>query len=236
MRLRVISLIAATLVMATAQTAYAGMPAVRLSDIARMRLEVISFFLVGLLLSAAAIRWLWNYLRADFPQLPAISFGRALGVVVLWGLLFIVVLTMISGARELMTPGAWEPDGATYRLRQDVAEDVGLDKINIDPGAERDRQLGFLRDELQRYADQNEGRFPTASELDDVLLRRFQLPGPSQLQYVYVPGRTVDDGAVPLAYEPNIFGGNSLVLLANGELVSMAFDELQRCLPAEMPP
>jgi len=27
------------------------------------------------------------------------------------------VLTMISGARELMTPGAWEKDGAIYRLK-----------------------------------------------------------------------------------------------------------------------
>ncbi len=25
---------------------------------------------------------------------------------------------MISGARELMTPGAWERDGQTYRLRE----------------------------------------------------------------------------------------------------------------------
>lgn len=39
-----------------------------------------------------------------------------MGLVVLWGLLFIVVLAMISGARELMTPGAWEKQGATYRL------------------------------------------------------------------------------------------------------------------------
>ncbi len=39
-------------------------------------------------------------------------------MVVLWGLLFTVVLAMISGARELMTPGAWEKQGATYRLKE----------------------------------------------------------------------------------------------------------------------
>ncbi|MEX2173364.1 MAG: hypothetical protein WD872_03320 [Pirellulaceae bacterium] len=38
-------------------------------------------------------------------------------MVALWGLLFVIVLTMISGARELMTPGAWEKQGLTYKLR-----------------------------------------------------------------------------------------------------------------------
>jgi hypothetical protein len=37
--------------------------------------------------------------------------------VTLWGLLFLLILTMISGARELMTPGAWEKHGSTYELK-----------------------------------------------------------------------------------------------------------------------
>jgi len=98
--------------------AYAGMPAPYvLTDIARMRLEAISFFLLVLLLSAAVIRWLWNSLRPSFPRLPKLNYWRALALVVLWGLLFVVVLTMISGARELMTPGAWEKHGPIYRLK-----------------------------------------------------------------------------------------------------------------------
>ena len=100
-------------------TAHAGMPApVTLTDIGRMRLQTISFFLLVLVLSAALIQWLWNGLRPTFPRLPRLNFPRALGLVVLWGLLFIVVLAMISGARELMTPGAWEKHGATYRLKE----------------------------------------------------------------------------------------------------------------------
>jgi len=55
--------------------------------------------------------------------LPRLSFGRALAGVILWGLLFFIVLTMISGARELMTPGAWKKDGATYKLADDPAEE-----------------------------------------------------------------------------------------------------------------
>jgi hypothetical protein len=56
-------------------------------------------------------------MRSPAGRVPWISYPKALGVVVLWGLLFSVVLAMISGARELMTPGAWEQQGATYRLR-----------------------------------------------------------------------------------------------------------------------
>jgi hypothetical protein len=89
-----------------------------LTDLARQRLEVISFFLLGLLICAAVIRWVWNGLRKDFAVLPRLSYARALGIIVLCGLLFVLVLTMISGARELMTPGAWEKKGLTYRLVQ----------------------------------------------------------------------------------------------------------------------
>ena len=71
-----------------------------------------------LLVSAGLIQLLWNSLRKSFTRLPRLNYPRAIGLVVLWGLLFIVVLTMISGARELMTPGAWEKQGATYRLNE----------------------------------------------------------------------------------------------------------------------
>lgn len=100
------------------QPAFAGMPApYTLSDLARLRIEAISFFLVILLTSAGLIRWLWNGLRRGAGRVPHLSYGKALGLVVLWGLLFSVVLAMISGARELMTPGAWERQGATYKLK-----------------------------------------------------------------------------------------------------------------------
>lgn len=87
-----------------------------LSKLAKLRLNAISFFLVGLLASGWAIQLIWNSLTKDFPKLPRISYLRSLGLVVLWGLLFVLVLTMISGARELMTPGAWRKKGLTYEL------------------------------------------------------------------------------------------------------------------------
>jgi hypothetical protein len=100
-------------------TALAGMPSPDvLTDVAHMRLAAISFFIALILLCAAGVRLLWNrVLQASFPKLPRLTYAKSLGLIALWGLLFIVVLTMISGARELMTPGAWERDGATYKLK-----------------------------------------------------------------------------------------------------------------------
>lgn len=108
-----------------AATAEAGMGAITLEEIPRyltlskltkLRLDAISFFLVALLASGGAIQLIWNSLAKDFPKLPRISYLRSLGLIALWGLLFLLVLTMISGARELMTPGAWRKNGLTYEL------------------------------------------------------------------------------------------------------------------------
>src|SRR5947209_3675384 len=77
--------------------AHAGMPTFLLTDMARMRIQTISFFLLGLLLSSALIQWIWNSLRKDFTVLPRLSYAKALCVVTMWGLLFVLVLTMIAG-------------------------------------------------------------------------------------------------------------------------------------------
>jgi len=58
--------------------AEAGMPSMELTDFARLRLETASFFLVGLLVSAAVVRWCWNLLARDFPRLPPLRYGGAL--------------------------------------------------------------------------------------------------------------------------------------------------------------
>ncbi|MDZ4778937.1 MAG: hypothetical protein SGJ19_01635 [Planctomycetia bacterium] len=130
--LRCVPLLACIVTCFAGGVAQAGMPRVlfdevprylALTDMSRTRLEAISFFIFVGLLSAAAIRYIWNSLQRDFPRLPHLTYSKAVGLLMLWGLLFVLVLTMISGARELMTPGAWEPNGATYRLRseKDVA-------------------------------------------------------------------------------------------------------------------
>ena len=107
------------LVLVVSQDAFAGMAgAITLREVARLRLQSLSFFLMVLLVSAAVIRLIWNSLRKDFTRLPHLTYFKSLGLVLLWGLLFVLVLAMISGARELLTPGAWERNGATYRLKE----------------------------------------------------------------------------------------------------------------------
>jgi hypothetical protein len=205
------------------------MPSITLGDAARLRVQTISFFLAGLLLSALFIKLLWNYLRKDFTFLPRLTYGRAVGVVVLWGLLFVLVLTMISGARELMTPGAWEKNGLTYRLAQDsppYPEDGSA--------AERRQQLERLRVAMWQYARDHDGTFPPADD-SAVPAERWLVPGSSRQRYLYVPGQLADRGATPLAYEPEVYGPRRLVLMTSGEIKGMDVDDLLKALPAEAP-
>jgi hypothetical protein len=99
---------------------WAGMPSASVvaDKVVEARLQTISFFIAVFLAAAGIVRLLWNALAKDFSRLPRLTYMKALALVFLWGMLFLFVLTMISGARELMTPGAWEPNGATYKLRQ----------------------------------------------------------------------------------------------------------------------
>lgn len=111
-------------------TSSAGMPSALPSDLPMIlrlnaephqRLQAISFFLLGLLVSTLVVKVLWNTLARDFSWLSRLTFWNALAVVILWGLLFVIVLTMISGARELMTPGAWKKVGLTHKLQDTPA-------------------------------------------------------------------------------------------------------------------
>ena len=104
----------------------AGMRVVVLTDLARFRLQSLSFFLLIILVCAWIVQRIWNYLGWDFPRLPKLSYGKALGVTVLWGLLFVIVLAMISGARDLSpaptaVPSAFPAPAATPTIPSDTA-------------------------------------------------------------------------------------------------------------------
>lgn len=102
--------------LALASRAQAGMPSVTISDVHQLRLQTIGFFVAVFFACALGLKLIWNSLRKDFPSLPRLSYPKAVLLLFLWGLVFVLVLTMISGARELLTPGAWEKQGATYKL------------------------------------------------------------------------------------------------------------------------
>jgi hypothetical protein len=234
------SLLAICLWSGLAPAAMAGMPGplpenvvtdLRLNDPAQMRLEAISFFLAVLLFSAVAVWGLWNYLRRDFQALPRLTFGKALAGVVLWGLLFIIVLTMISGARELMTPGAWKKRGFTYRLAtaaSDTTDDAAV--------ALRRQHLERLRTALWRYAATHDGRFPPQADGTAVPPELWEVPDSGGLRYLYVANLSASQHETLLLYEPELEPGRRFALLTSGDVVRLTSLEIaRRRLPENKP-
>ena len=216
------------------RVAAAGMPSISLTDVARLRFEAISFFLLVLVACAFVIQRIWNGLQKDFPRLPRLSFGKAAGLVTLWGLLFLLVLTMISGARELMTPGAWKKQGLTYKLA-----DSQPSALPAAPGADliatRRQSLERLRDALAQYARGHDTRLPARSspELD---LPIWEVPDASGMTYLYWgEGQSWGVHSEPVAAEPEIFGKNRFVLLRNGDVVSRTSEQIRRAFGSRTP-
>jgi hypothetical protein len=198
--------------------------ALSLTDLAELRLQSISFFLLLFVLSVVFVRFLWNYLQKDFPTLPRLGFGSAFGLVALWGLLFVVVLTMISGARELLTPGAWAKQGWTYRLARDQPS---TSPPTDDRERTRRQKIEELRFALWDHA-RRQGQFPSTPAESDIPSERWQVPDASGMRYIYVGARR--DRVAPLAYEPAIFGTDRYVLFTNGDVRLLGPGELDRAL------
>ena len=201
-----------------------------LTDLGRQRLEVISFFLLVLIGCAWLVQRVWNSMRKEFPILPRLSFPRAVGVIVLWGLLFVLVLTMISGARELMTPGAWEKVGLTYRL---VPENPPV-AAQISARVESIQRLG---ERLQSW-ESGRGGADGPAALPDEWLR---VDGVEGGRYVYVPAKPFirddpygfDSDTRIWVYESESVGSDRLVLLRNSAIQWMPPAEIARLLKAE---
>lgn len=188
--------------------------------------QAISFFLACVFLSAWVVKGLWNSVRRDFSALPELGYRRALSLVVLWGLCFVIVLTMISGARELMTPGAWKKQGWTYALAEAKTADV--------PDLRR-QGLERLRFSLWQYAALHEGKFPPETDLS-VDQEFWQVPGCAGLRYLYVPDQSVDQAGRLLVFEPSLNDDDRLVLLTNGLLGSMRSPEIERQISGPVAP
>jgi hypothetical protein len=206
----------------------AGMPSVQLNDIPRMRLQTISFFLLGLLLSSGLIQLIWNRLGRDLILLPRLTYFKALGLVALWGLLFVLVLTMISGARELLTPGAWKKEGLTYKLASPPTPGPADESQDL----ERLNKLNSLRNALWEYTRSHDGQFPPSRESSGITAEKWQVPDPSRMRYLYISGLTTDEGTRPLVYEPEIYGPQRYVLLTDGSIQRMDHGEIISALRA----
>lgn len=189
-----------------------------------VRWQAISFFVAGLLLSGWGVQRLWRILQRDIRWLPPLSYGRAVSFVVLWGLLFIVVLAMISGARELMTPGAWRKQGWTYKLAQ-PAETTP----NVDGRIKRKQALEQIRLALWRYAATHNGKFPAVKDasLDPEIWNIPDWPG---LTFSCIPDLRAEDQGRLLVFEPELDGDERQVLLTNGLVGTMRTTEIKRAL------
>ena len=201
-------------------TALAGMPVYFLTDLASLRLETISLFLLVVLIVGLAVQRIWNRLGLDFDRLPRLSYRGALACVVLWGLAFQLVLTMISGARELLTPGAWERDRSTYKLR--TLPPSESDQLQL----ARRQQLERLRSALWQYAERNGGSFPRDDYAAGIPEGVWTVLDPSGLHYIYVGGSRPDATRTPLAFEPGIYGRERLALFTNGEIEALSIEQI----------
>jgi hypothetical protein len=198
--------------------AFAGMTVVTLTDVAAARIDALSFFLVTYLLISWAVKGIWNQLAKSFSTLPILKYRQALGVVFVTGLLFYVVLTMISGARELLTPGAWEKQGSGYRLRGE--QETGLSKF------ERRNAMVALKDAIWAYAKANDGKAPSGPFGGEVAAELWNF-GDGGF-YALVPGVKPGGGREVMVYEPSMAGGRRFVLLADGTIEDRAEGDLKR--------
>lgn len=206
------------------------MPSPQLTDVAKARLDVISFFILVYLLCAVVFRWLWNLLAKDFTWMPRLSFKRSIALLVVAGLFLYFILTMISGARELMTPRAWAKQGITYKLQTpDRDPKPWLD-------AARKHWLESLRDALREYAVKHDGKLPVHAYVSDFNTALWKGAHPDGYWLIYIPGLTFESANRVLVYEPATYGAMRWALLTDGTVVQMNGDELDERVRKEFGP
>ncbi len=187
------------------RTVHAGMTVYDLNDVVRLRLQDISFFAFLFLLCGWGMKALWNYMARDFKSMPRLNYGRALALTAILSLFMGLVLSMISGARELMTPEAWRKQGHGY-------------KLNLAPDMQtRRRNLEYLAGALQDYARKHDGRLPPHDYVEEILARLWQADS-AGTHFIYLPSQTTNSLQSPIAWEPLHFGEPRLVLLGDGSI------------------
>jgi hypothetical protein len=198
--------------------ARAGMTSYTLSDVARLRLEEFSFFAFVFLLCAFGIKGLWNTFARDFPSVPRLDLKRAFTLTALLSVLMLLVLSMISGARELLTPGAWKRQGTAYKLSTPAS------------GAERRPHLEALRVALFEYAKAHEGNFPPHDFAPEIPETAWQTPDRYRSHFIYFGRRSTSQPKAIVAMEPLSFGDPRFVLFSDGEIQSLSHEKIHALL------
>jgi hypothetical protein len=206
--------VAAALITLFAASAQAGMTVYGLNDFYETRLQDISMFLVVLLLCSAGVMGLWNVLARDFKSLPRLKYRHAAALSVIFGLAMLLILTMISGIREVLTPEAWRKQGTAYKLNSPAMEE------------ERRLSLARLRDALHQYAQTHDGRFPPHDFVPEITDKLWETVDYRRSRFEYQHGLTLADTNRVLAWEPERFGEKRFVLFVGGEIKSLTKEEL----------
>jgi hypothetical protein len=199
--------------LASVSSAQAGMTVYDLSDVARMRFQEISFFTVLLIGSGLLIRFLWNVVAKSAPGLPKLPFRQAMALTVVLSLGMMLVLTMISGARELLTPGAWRRQGSTYKLNSPENEPTRL------------RNIAALKAALFDYAERHEGKFPPHDWIPEISAKLWEAD-PAGARFIYLGGLNTNSTARAMAAEPPNFGDSRYVLTTSGEIKKVSAEEI----------
>lgn len=178
--------------------ACAGMPSIVLSK------EVMSHFVgistaafVILVIAALLIRYSWNTIFSDM-QISRLSYKKSIGIAFLGGLLFLLVLVMIAGSRELLTPGAWKPRGNLYVLAdapRDPNSVPAFDPKTFLPtndlpeslAAARYGALFQLRGRLLQYRQEHDNRWPADRKEAGFNADLWIIPASGGLNWLYSP-------------------------------------------------
>ena len=209
---------------AIALPAHAGMTVYGLNDIYRLRLQEISFFLLMLFGCALVLKLLWNHAFKGFSSIPRLRYGQAFCGALMFGMLMLLILTMISGIREVLTPGAWRRQGTSYRLNDPSQEPA------------RRRSLEQLRGALFAFARNHAGQFPAHDFGPEIPEKLWESPDQTGSRYIYSGGLTTNHLATLLAVEPSNFGERRFALIVSGEIVELSNDEIKRRLQTKVRP
>ncbi len=166
-----IAVIATGILLTQTPRAVAGMSTITLSKFGADRLiglSTIAFLLI--VVAATTLTYCWNGLVKE-TNWPRLTHPKAIAFSFLAGLLSFLVLVMIAGSRELLSPGAWKPHGILYKIADEPNHEPKSDEFGTEslapaedtPQARlavRREALSRIRAALWKYADEHDGTFP----------------------------------------------------------------------------
>jgi hypothetical protein len=138
------------------------------------------------------------------------------------GLGMSLVLSMISGARELFTPGAWQRNGITYKIAPTASDKEQLLYV-------RKKKLRHLQKALWLYADGNGQQLPVNTYSSTVAPELWRTVHPTGARYEYRAGdHTLGGPPRVLAFEPQVYEAERWVLYTDGRIELHARAKLEQ--------